>query len=102
MKNTSITAPKGFLAAGISCGLKISGKKDLVILACPTGATAAGVFTTNKVVSAAVTVCKKHIKTANIEAVVANAGIANTCTGKLGLKNAQTMCKTCSISQFQA
>jgi glutamate N-acetyltransferase/amino-acid N-acetyltransferase len=94
MKNTTITSPKGFLAAGISCGLKQSGKKDIAILACPTGATAAGVFTTNKVVSAAVTVCKKHIKTANIEAVVANAGIANTCTGKMGLKNAQIMCET--------
>ena len=94
MKNTTITSPKGFLAAGISCGLKTSGKKDIGIIACPTGAKAAGVFTTNKVVSAAVTVCKKHIKTGNAEAIVANAGIANTCTGKLGLKNAQIMCET--------
>ncbi|MGA2914665.1 MAG: bifunctional glutamate N-acetyltransferase/amino-acid acetyltransferase ArgJ [Sedimentisphaerales bacterium] len=93
-KNTTITSPKGFLAAGISCGLKQSGKKDIAILACPTGAKAVGVWTTNKVVSAAVTVCKKHIKTTNIEAIVANAGIANTCTGKLGLKNAQIMCQT--------
>jgi len=96
MKNTTITAPKGFLAAGISCGIKTSGKKDIGIICCPTGAKAAGVFTTNKVVSAAVTVCKKHIKTGSIEAVAANSGIANTCTGKLGLKNAQIMCKTVS------
>jgi len=96
MKNTTITAPKGFLAAGISCGLKQSGKKDLAILACPTGAKAAAVFTTNKVVSAAVIVCKKHIKTGNTEAIIANSGIANTCTGKMGLRNAQTMCKTCA------
>ncbi|MCX5632865.1 MAG: bifunctional glutamate N-acetyltransferase/amino-acid acetyltransferase ArgJ [Phycisphaerae bacterium] len=96
MKNTTITAPKGFLAAGISCGIKISGKKDLAILACPTGAKAAAVFTTNKIVSAAVIVCKKHSKSAFIEAVVVNSGNANTCTGKMGLKNAQTMCETCA------
>jgi glutamate N-acetyltransferase/amino-acid N-acetyltransferase len=94
MKNNTITAPKGFLAAGISCGIKTSGKKDIGIIACPTGAKAAGVFTTNKVVSAAVTVCKKHIKTGNAEAVVVNSGNANTCTGKMGLKNAQIMCRT--------
>jgi glutamate N-acetyltransferase/amino-acid N-acetyltransferase len=93
MKNNTITAPKGFLAAGISGGIKISGKKDIGIIACPTGAKAAAVFTTNKVVSAAVTVCKKHIKSANIEAVVVNSGNANTCTGKMGLKNAQIMCQ---------
>jgi glutamate N-acetyltransferase/amino-acid N-acetyltransferase len=94
MKNTTVTAPKGFLAAGISCGIKQSGKKDIGIICCPTGAKAAGVFTTNKIVSAAVTVCKKHIKTGNAEAIVANSGVANTCTGKLGLKNAQIMCQT--------
>lgn len=94
MKNNTITSPKGFLAAGVSCGLKQSGKKDIAILACPSSATAAAVFTTNKVVSAAVTVCKKHIKTAKIEAIIANAGIANACTGKLGIKNAENMCET--------
>jgi glutamate N-acetyltransferase/amino-acid N-acetyltransferase len=63
-------------------------------LVCPTGAKAAGVFTTNKIVSAAVTACKKHIKTGNTEAIIVNSGNANTCTGKLGLKNAQIMCQT--------
>jgi len=77
-KNTTITAPKGFLAAGISGGIKISGKKDIGIICCPTGAKAAGVFTTNKIVSAAVTVCKKHIKTGNTEAIIVNSGNANT------------------------
>lgn len=94
MKNTTITSPKGFLAAGISCGIKKSAKKDIAILACPTGAKAAAVFTTNKIVSAAVTICKKHIKSNATEAVVVNSGNANTCTGKLGLKNAKIMCKT--------
>ena len=94
MKNITITSPKGFLAAGTSCGIKKSGNKDLGLIACPTGAKAAAVFTTNKVVSAAITTCKKHSKSASVEAVVVNSGNANTCTGTKGLKNAETMCKT--------
>ena len=92
MANNTITAPKGFLAAGLHCGVKKSGKSDLALLACPTGAKAAAVFTTNKVVSAAVQVCKKHVKSASISAVVVNSGNANTCTGRTGLKNAIQMC----------
>ncbi len=94
MKNITVTAPKGFLAAGISCGIKKSGKKDIGIICCPTGAKAAGVFTTNKIVSAAVTISKKHIKTGDTEAIVANSGNANTCTGNKGLEDAIKMCKT--------
>ncbi len=92
MANNTITAPKGFLVAGLHCGVKKSGKSDLALLACPTGAKAAAVFTTNKVVSAAVQVCKKHVKSASISAVVVNSGNANTCTGKRGLANAVKMC----------
>ncbi len=92
MANNTITLPKGFLAAGLHCGVKKSGKSDLALLACPTGAKAAAVFTTNKVVSAAVQVCKKHVKSASISAVVVNSGNANTCTGKRGLVNAVKMC----------
>ncbi|MHB0947164.1 MAG: bifunctional glutamate N-acetyltransferase/amino-acid acetyltransferase ArgJ [Sedimentisphaerales bacterium] len=93
MKNTTLTSPKGFLAAGLSCGIKKSGNKDIGIISCPTGAKAAAVFTTNKVVSAAVTICKNHSKSASVEAVVVNSGNANTCTGTAGLKNAEIMCK---------
>ncbi len=92
MANNTITAPKGFLAAGISCGLKVSGKADLGLIVCPTGAKAAGVFTTNKIVSAAVQISKKHIKTQKIYAVVVNSGNANACTGKTGINNAIKMC----------
>jgi glutamate N-acetyltransferase/amino-acid N-acetyltransferase len=47
MENKTITAPKGFLAAGVHCGIKQSGKPDLGLIVCPTGAKAAAVFTTN-------------------------------------------------------
>ena len=92
MANNTITAPKGFLAAGVGCGIKQSGRPDLGLIVCPAGATAAAVFTTNKVVSAAVQVSKKHIKSPRIFAVVVNSGNANTCTGKTGIENAIKMC----------
>ena len=63
MKNDTITAPKGFLSAGIHCGIKQSKNKDLGLIVCPCGAKAAAVFTTNKVTSAAVQISKEHIKT---------------------------------------
>jgi glutamate N-acetyltransferase/amino-acid N-acetyltransferase len=92
MVNKTITAAKGFLAAGVRCGIKKSGKPDLALLVCPTGATAAAVFTTNQIVSAAVTVCTEHIKSADVRAVVVNSGNANACTGQKGISSAIAMC----------
>ena len=93
MANETVTSPKGFLAAGIASGVKKSGNLDLGLLVCPAGAKAAAMFTTNKIVSAAVTICKNHVKTRNISAVVVNSGNANACTGKIGIENAVKMCK---------
>jgi len=92
MANSTITAPRGFLAAGKACGIKKSGNLDLGLIVCPTGAKAAAVFTTNKITSAAVQVCKEHVKSASISAVVVNSGNANACTGQVGIKNAIKMC----------
>jgi glutamate N-acetyltransferase/amino-acid N-acetyltransferase len=92
MANNTITAPRGFLAAGVRCGIKKSGKADLAMLVCPTGAKAAAVFTTNKITSAAVEVSKRHIKSATVYAVVVNSGNADACTGQTGVKNAVKMC----------
>jgi glutamate N-acetyltransferase/amino-acid N-acetyltransferase len=80
------------LAAGVHCGIKKSRKNDLGLLVCPAGAKAAALFTTNKIVSAAVTACKQHVKSKEISAVVVNSGNANACTGKLGIDNAIKMC----------
>jgi glutamate N-acetyltransferase/amino-acid N-acetyltransferase len=96
--NHTITSPKGFWKAGVTCGIKKSKKLDLGLLVCPSGATAAAVFTTNKIVSAAVQVCKEHINSRKIFAVVVNSGSANACTGNQGIRNAQQMCiKTASL-----
>ena len=91
--NKTVTAPKGFLAAGLHCGIKQSGKQDLALLCCPDGAAAAAMFTTNKIVSAAVAVCKRHFASAaKVRAVVVNSGNANACTGAKGLAAAKVMC----------
>lgn len=93
MANNTITAPAGFLSAGISCGIKQSRKYDLGLIVCPAGAKAAAVFTTNKILAAPVTVSKEHLKSTKIYSVIVNSGNANACTGKQGFKNAVTMCK---------
>jgi len=92
MTNSTITAPKGFLLAGVKCGIKKSGKEDLGLIVCPAGAKAAAVFTTNKITSAAVQVSRKHVKGDTIYAVVVNSGNANACTGQKGINNAVKMC----------
>ena len=92
MANNTVTAARGFLAAGVACGIKKSGKADLGLIVCPTGAKAAAVFTTNKIFGATIAVSRKHVKSGGIEAVVVNSGNANACTGQLGIKNAIKMC----------
>lgn len=92
MANETITAPKGFMAAGLYCGVKQSGKPDLALVYCPGGAKAAAVFTTNAIQAASVTQCKKNIKSNTIYAAIVNSGNANACTGKKGLVAAQVMC----------
>jgi glutamate N-acetyltransferase/amino-acid N-acetyltransferase len=62
------------------------------VIVCPTGAVGAAVFTTNKIVSAAVKVCRQHAKSGVIEGVVMNSGNANACTGTQGIKDAKQMC----------
>ncbi|MHC4842675.1 MAG: bifunctional glutamate N-acetyltransferase/amino-acid acetyltransferase ArgJ [Planctomycetota bacterium] len=92
MTNNTITSPKGFKAAGIACGVKQSKKKDIAVLVCPVGATAAAVFTTNQITAAPVQISKKHIKSQSIYGVIANSGCANACTSDKGLKDAIVMC----------
>lgn len=82
----------GFKAAGVSCGIKKSGKKDLALISSEADALAAGMFTTNKFKAAPVIVDMKHLKTSdNFKAIVANSGSANACTGAKGIKDAEEM-----------
>ena len=98
MANDSITAAQGFKAAGIRCGIKQSGNLDLGLISCPTGAKATAVFTTNRITSPAVEVCRDHASgSRRIRAVVANSGNANACTGRSGRKDALAMCREAAL-----
>jgi len=83
--------PNGFQTSGTTCGIKASGKPDMALFVSETLAAAAGVFTTNRVVGAPVTVCKERVPADNIRAVIINSGNSNACTGAKGLEDARTM-----------
>ncbi|MBT2527254.1 bifunctional glutamate N-acetyltransferase/amino-acid acetyltransferase ArgJ [Streptomyces sp. ISL-99] len=85
----SVTAPKGFTAAGIAAGIKDSGGLDLALVV-NNGPrlAAAGVFTTNRVKAAPVLWSEQVVKGGRISAVVLNSGGANACTGPKGFQDA--------------
>jgi glutamate N-acetyltransferase/amino-acid N-acetyltransferase len=88
-----VTAPRGFLASGVHCGIKRV-KKDLALVYTPAPAAVSAVFTTSKVQAAPVLVDKLQLKkTSAIRAVVVNSGNANACTGEPGLNDAWMMIK---------
>ncbi|MDO4331568.1 MAG: bifunctional glutamate N-acetyltransferase/amino-acid acetyltransferase ArgJ [Eubacteriales bacterium] len=82
-----VTAAKGFLAAGVEAGVKYQNRKDMAMVYSETPCRAAGVFTSN-VVKAAPVLWDKNVvtKSGAAQAVVVNSGIANACTGKLGME----------------
>lgn len=88
-----LTAPKGFYAAGTTCGIKASGLPDLTLIAADRPCAAAGVFTTNKTPGAPLLVTKRHLRSSSASAIIVNSGNANASTGKLGQANAEAMCK---------
>jgi glutamate N-acetyltransferase / amino-acid N-acetyltransferase len=88
-----VTAPKGFTAAGVACGIKKDNKKDLAIVCSEDNAIASGVFTTNVVKGHSLQVSIENIKNGIARAIVINSGNANACVGEAGYKDAQEMTK---------
>ena len=86
-----VTAPKGFKAAGVACGLKNNGKKDFAVVCSDDIAVAAGVFTTNVVKGHSLQLTMNHIKSGYAQAVIINSGNANACVGEQGNKDALEM-----------
>ena len=89
-----ITAPAGFTSAAVHCGIKASPDAlDLALLAADAPAAAAGLFTTNLVQAAPVTVSKQHLERTRgtARAIVVNSGCANACTGTEGMARARRM-----------
>jgi glutamate N-acetyltransferase/amino-acid N-acetyltransferase len=91
----SVTAPEGFVAAGIHAGIK-SSRRDMALLATEDGKAvpAAAVFTTNKFRAPPVDACIDRLAAAGGMAagVVVNSGNANAGTGGPGRADAEAMC----------
>jgi glutamate N-acetyltransferase/amino-acid N-acetyltransferase len=93
-----ITAPLGFRAAGMYCGIRKI-KKDIAMIVSDAPATAAGVFTLNKTQAAPVLVDKIQLKRSPVfSAIVVNSGNANACTGERGLNDAWEMVRATAIA----
>jgi glutamate N-acetyltransferase / amino-acid N-acetyltransferase len=88
-----VTAPAGFRAAGVACGIKANGNPDLALVVSERPAAAAAVFTTNVAQAAPIVVSREHLERTGGEAVavVINSGCANACTGADGLADARAM-----------
>ncbi|MGH9128407.1 MAG: bifunctional glutamate N-acetyltransferase/amino-acid acetyltransferase ArgJ [Acidimicrobiales bacterium] len=101
----SVTAPAGFEAAGLACGLKGSGAADLALVAVAPGpgavdgsrraaVPAAATFTSNRAAAAPVQVSRAHLgrSQGRAAAVILNSGNANAATGASGMAHAEAMC----------
>lgn len=87
-----VTAAGGFVADGVSCGLKrAAGARDLGLLASEVECAAAAVFTTNRVQAAPVRLSKRRVASGRAQAVIVNSGNANACTGAAGEADAEAM-----------
>src|SRR5450631_2843183 len=84
----SVTAAKGFRAAGVAAGIKASGRTDVAVVVNDGPLRAgAGVFTGNRIKAAPVTWSQQVVKGGQLVAVVLNAGNANACTGAIGFQH---------------
>ena len=83
-----VTAPEGFLAAGVSAGIKAKGL-DLAVIFSSQPASAAGVFTLNQVRAAPVVLSRENLKLSRgrARAILINSGCANACTGERGMRD---------------
>lgn len=84
-----VCSAKGFRAAGVAAGIKYKDRADVALLVADAPCSAAAVFTTNKVAAAPVMYDRKVIKAGRIQAIVANSGCANACTGERGMLDAE-------------
>jgi glutamate N-acetyltransferase/amino-acid N-acetyltransferase len=95
-----VTFPAGFAAAGVSAGIKESGRPDVGVVAVEpeyrSTAVGAAVFTRNSFAAAPVVVSRKEATLSRLAAVAMNSGNANACTGTEGLATARAMQTRCA------
>lgn len=88
-----LCAPNGFKAAGVNAGIKPGSKKlDMMLLTSDVPASAAAVYTKNKVKGAPILLCQENLANGMAQAILANSGNANTCAPG-GLNFAKWSCQ---------
>lgn len=95
-----VTAAKGFRAAGVHAGVKAGSdpkKNDVAMILCDTEATAAGVYTMNRVKAAPIYVTMEHLENGIARGVIVNSGNANACA-PMGHENAVKMAEAAAAS----
>jgi glutamate N-acetyltransferase/amino-acid N-acetyltransferase len=92
--------PLGFEWGAVTAGIKVSGKADLAAAVVAKGGRAAGMFTSNQVVAAPVTVGRRHLSAngGRVGAVLVNAGNANCATGQAGVDACVRTCAAAAES----
>jgi glutamate N-acetyltransferase / amino-acid N-acetyltransferase len=86
-----VTAASGFVAAGVGCGVRDAGRRDLGLLFSALPCETAAVFTRNSVWGAPLVVTREVVESGGVRAVVANSGNANAATGERGIEDARAM-----------
>ena len=84
-----VCAAKGFRAAGVAAKIKYEGRNDVALIVSDAPCAAAAVFTTNAVAAAPVQYDRRIVAKGRVQAILANSGCANACTGEAGLKDAE-------------
>jgi len=98
----AVSAPKGFRAAGVACGIKKNGNRDVALIVSDRPASSAAVFTLNKAQAAPVLVAKARLAASagRARVVVINSGCANACTGPVGIETAELMADAAAGAAF--
>jgi glutamate N-acetyltransferase / amino-acid N-acetyltransferase len=96
--DTEILVPRGFRFASLAAGIKKNGQPDLALAEIPSGATAAALFTTNRVVAAPVIVGREHLRGGRVRALIVNSGNANCANGPAGMRGCRNVCAALASS----
>ena len=83
-----VVSAAGFRAAGVPAAIKYQGRRDVALIVADAPCAAAAVFTTNQVAAAPVVYDREIVKGGRVQAILANSGCANACTGPDGLRDA--------------
>lgn len=90
---STIDTPKGFFFSTASAGIKHKGRDDMALIYSETEASAAALFTTNKVKGAPVKLSLKKMLSGKARAIIVNSGNSNVATGAQGMRDAEEMTK---------